>query len=74
MPKLLLMQYLNNLEDNHALVKLDFSNTFNSLYRDKMLDAVQDLAPEIYPFVHSSYSTPSSLFWDDQSLQSAEGV
>ena len=37
-------QYLNNLEDNHALVKLDFSNAFNSLYRDKMLDAVQVLA------------------------------
>ena len=39
-----------------------------------MLLAVQELAPALYPFVHSSYSSPSSLFWHDSALQSAEGV
>ena len=39
-----------------------------------MLLAVQELAPALYPFVHSSYSSPSSLFWHDSVLQSAEGV
>ena len=39
-----------------------------------MLEAVQRLAPSIYPFVHSVYSSPSSLFWSDKIIQSSEGV
>jgi len=53
---------------------LDFRNTFNSVRRDKMLRAVQDLVPSIYPFLHSVYSSPSSLFWDNRTLSSSEGV
>ena len=30
--------------------------------------------PSIYPFVHSVYSSPSSLFWDNRTLSSSEGV
>ena len=67
-------QYIDNLQANHAIIKLDFRNAFKSVYRDKMLDAVNDLAPDIYPFVHSIYSTPSDLTWGDKSLLSAEGV
>ena len=66
--------YLDQLQPDHALIKLDFRNAFNSVRRDKMLRAVQDLAPSIYPFVHSVYSSPSSLFWDDRTLVSSEGV
>ena len=66
--------YVSDLDDNHWIVKLDFRNAFNSLRRDKMLLAVRELAPALYPFVHSSYSSPSSLFWHDSILQSAEGV
>ena len=66
--------YAGDLDDNHWIVKLDFRNAFNSLRRDKMLLAVRELAPALYPFVHSSYSSPSSLFWHDSVLQSAEGV
>jgi len=65
---------LNQLQPDHALIKLDFRNTFNSVHRDKMWRAVQDLAPSIYPFVHSVYSSPSSLFWDNRTLSSLEGV
>ena len=39
-----------------------------------MLLAMHELAPTLYPFVHSSYSSPSSLFWHGSILQSAEGV
>ena len=67
-------KYLNDLSDKHALVKLDFSNAFNSLRRDKMLEAVHDLAPEIYPHVYSAYSSPSTLHWGDHTIQSSEGV
>ena len=67
-------QYLSNLEPGSAVVKLDFSNAFNALRRDKMLEAVQALAPAIYPFVHSVYSAPSDLLWGDKSITSSEGV
>ena len=67
--------YLRNIGSNkvHVLLKLDFTNAFNSIRRDKMLEAVQRLAPSIYPFVHSVYSSPS-LFWSDKIIQSSEGV
>ena len=29
--------YLNQLQPDHALVKLEFKNTFNSVHRNKML-------------------------------------
>ena len=55
-------QYLNNLQPNHALLKLDFNNTFNSIWRE---EAVLSLVPVLYPFVNSVYSGSSSLFWND---------
>ena len=39
-----------------------------------MLQAVQKLAPDLTAFAHSAYSSPSTLFWGDKILQSAEGV
>ena len=35
--------FLNNLKPSDAIVKLDFSNAFNSIRRDKMLEAVQEI-------------------------------
>ena len=66
--------YLRNIGSSKVLLKLDFRNAFNSIRRDKTLEAVQRLAPSIYPFVHSVYSSPSSLFWRDKIIQSSEGV
>ena len=66
--------YLRNLQSGQVLLKLDFENAFNCIRRDKMLQAVSDLAPELAPFVHASYSEPSTLFWGETSLMSAEGV
>ena len=39
-----------------------------------MLEAVLKHAHELFPFVHSAYSSSSSLFWGDKIIQSAEGV
>ncbi len=36
-------------------------SAFNSVHRDKVLEAVLDLAPGIYPLVHSAYSSPTSI-------------
>ena len=58
--------YLEDLPSGHALLKLDFKNAFNSVRRDKMLEAVQVLAPDI-PIVYSAYSSPSLLRWETSS-------
>ena len=53
--------YLRNIGSNKVLLKLYFTNAFNSIRRDKMLKAVQRLAPSIYPFVHSLCILPLPL-------------
>lgn len=57
--------FLTNLEPSQAIVKLDIKDTFNSIHRDRMLQAVRDLAPELYP---------SNLSSGDHLIVSAEGV
>ena len=66
--------YLQNMKEGHLLLKLDFKNAFNCVRRDKMLAAVRERAPELFPLVHSAYCTPSSLFIGDTVIPSAEGV
>ena len=61
-------RYVNELQSDHAIVKLDIKNTFNTVHRDKMLKAVEVLDPTIYPFVHSVYSSPSFLIWGDKTI------
>ena len=67
-------RFVMDMEDDHAFLKLDFRNAFNSIRRDKVLEAVQDLCPDIYPLVHSSYSAPSSLLGGESVISSQEGV
>ena len=38
------------------------------------MNAIGEHCPTHHPFVHSAYSSPSSLFWLDRTIQSAEGV
>lgn len=62
------------MDSNSAFLKLDFRNAFNSVHCDKMLAAVKEFAPTIFPYVLSCYSKPSSLFWEDYVIESSEGV
>ena len=66
--------YLRCMPLNHLLLKLDFKNAFNTLRRDRMIDAVQQSTPEMFSFIDSAYASPSHLFCGDNILQSAEGV
>ncbi len=66
--------YLANMSNDEAVVKICFNNAFNSLKRDRMLEAVHDLCPVLYPYVYSAYSAPSDLHWGNKTLQSAEGL
>ena len=66
--------YLNHLPPNEAIVKVDFQNAFNSVRRDKILTAVKRYIPDLLPFVHSAYSSPSILLWDSFQISSSEGI
>ena len=67
-------QYLGPMSSGQVMVKLDFKNTFNFLRRDNILEAVRSTCPELFHFVYSAYSTPSSLFCGEYIIQSEEGV
>jgi len=45
-------KYVTTMPKDHVFVKLDFSNAFNSLHRDVMLQSAYTVLPEIYSFVH----------------------
>ena len=58
---------------DHVLVKLDFSNAFNSLHRHDMLLAVLNRVPELYAYCCSACSHPSTLFFGSHTILSEEG-
>ena len=66
--------YLNHLPSQKAILKVDFRNAFNSLRRDKMLDAIKEFIPELLPFISSAYSAPSVLLWEGEQILSSEGI
>ena len=67
-------RFLRNIPADHAIVKLDFSNAFNSLHRDIMLTALAESVPEIYKFCHLSYDSSSTLSFNNHTISSQEGV
>ena len=66
--------FLENLSPSKVLMKLDIKNAFNSIRRDKILEAIQVHIPQLYPLVFSSYSAPSILFFSENTIPSREGV
>jgi len=51
------------LPADHVVVKMDFSNAFNSLHRVDMLEAVADRLPALYAFCFSAYLPVHVVFW-----------
>ena len=49
--------FLHNISPGEALIKLDFSNAFNSVRRNCMLCSVLDTCPSIFLLVCSAYSS-----------------
>src|SRR6478609_11135739 len=66
--------YTSNLPDDHAIVKLDIKNAFNSIRRDSMLETIKNELPECYAFIHSAYASSSLLLFDNHVISSEEGV
>jgi len=55
------------------MVKLDFTNAFNSLHRHDMLMSVLSRVPELYAYCYSAYSHTSTLFYGSYVISSEEG-
>lgn len=49
-----------------VLVKIDYSNAFNSAERDVILQQVKTHFPSLYPFLYQCYAKPSLLFFGDR--------
>ena len=66
--------YLPNLKPGNSILKLDLKNAFNTTRHDKILYTVEELAPELLPFIHSSYYGPSTLFFESETIPTSERV
>ena len=45
--------YLKDLPTDRVLVKLDFKHVFNTIRRDKVLEAASEFTPELFPYLFS---------------------
>ena len=54
-------RFIESMPDGYVVAKLDFTNAFNSLHRDAMLQVVANTVTEIYKFCHLSYLRSSIL-------------
>jgi len=66
--------FIAQTQGEKVLLKLNVENAFNSIRRDKVLQAAQTHLPEIYPFIWDCYCSKTSLFHGDFRLDSATGV
>lgn len=62
------------MTDDSVLVKLDFSNAFNSIRRDVFLTAVANTLPDIYHFCLLAYQPTSILKYGTLEIESQEGA
>jgi len=67
-------RYLVNLPQEHILLKIDFSNAFNCVRRDALLEAVAEYLPDLLPFASSCYTTHSLLTFGEHRLSSEMGA
>lgn len=56
-----------------VMIKIDFANAFNELERNPMLVAALEMCPEIHPYLHQCYSTPSILWFGEFIIKSQRG-
>lgn len=66
--------FLQTMKPNECLVKLDFSNAFNSLERNAFLTEIHSNYPDIFNYVSASYEHPSTLLLNDSIVWSKTGV
>ena len=65
---------LRSLPPGHVVVKLDFSNAFNTVRRDLILDMIAANIPEIYCLVHAAFQCDPILSFGQYEILSREGA
>jgi hypothetical protein len=67
-------QFTSKMAVDDVVVKLDFTNAFNCVHRDVMLQTVADELLCLYRFCHLAYSSGSQLRFGDHTIWSLEGA
>jgi len=67
-------RFVENMIPGQVFIKIDFKNAFNNIRKDSMLEAVQNHFPQLLPFVLSSYSQTSELWFGPHTISSEEGA
>ena len=67
-------RFLESMPADEVIVKLDFSNAFNTISRAAVLYAVSNQIPELYRFCFAAYGDTSVLQFGQEVISSAEGV
>lgn len=57
-----------------AIVKFDYRNAFNELYRKYFLGEIKREAPSLFPMMQQAYRCPSDLFFGDIIIESKRGT
>ena len=66
--------FMESMLNEFVIAKLDFTNAFNNLRRDAMLEAVYKTCPEMYKFYHLSCGQPTKLRYGSRLISSGEGI
>jgi hypothetical protein len=67
-------RFVTSMPDDYVVVKLDFSNAFNCLRRDAMLESIKTSIPEIYSFCQLAYNSDTVLKFGNRQILSQEGI
>ena len=65
---------VSSLPAGHVVIKFDFSNAFNCVRRDLILDSIATNIPEIYWLVYSAFSCEPVLTLGSHEILSREGA
>lgn len=57
-----------------ALIKIDFRNAFNEMFRKFLLNEVKRVAPSLFPMLQQAYRCPSNLFFGEAIILSKRGT
>jgi Reverse transcriptase (RNA-dependent DNA polymerase) len=66
-------RFMKNMDSGSVVVKLDISNAFNSLHRDRMLKSVDEFIPELAAYCHLAYADATTLQFGKFTILSQEG-
>ena len=66
-------RFLSGMDDEQIVVKLDLTNAFNSLHRDRMLLSVAEILPDLAPYCFQAYAEESILQFGNFTIKSRVG-